>query len=1057
MTSTFSDLLSLLFSSLQAREANLLRRKSSFFETSCFIMTGMRHSSTSSSGSSGDGDEFFDAAEQLADDEDDPNCKNADSTSTIAEEERPSLDEAKSNSGGGEEKILSPNDALPSKEGGRQYITHELQENETWRSARCIALNSSEETSNKEESNILSRSLVDVMSESASFSYDESTDKRQVKLEHDKIISGDGEEANNFDDVINKANVIPIIATVSTDTTMSPKNRIDSSPSSDQNIYNVSTESMEEVVQREYDDEQIHTLENLVDKLETVDRARQLGNEEYFFHEKVGASAEVRKINDFDVAERKTEISQKNSPEKFLTPNRTIDCGRVTDIVCNIKSPLETFYLMCPVDLKGVEEQEQKRTPMRTSFTNEDGDIGGAVSPPHRMNAYNGQKLHWDSDSSDSDNDSISKFQMIDKDTGRVHDIRDVMKEMDEAGICDAMDTRYTLLPTKNQLQFQRQSSIHQIDSKDSEESGIQAVSSIDTLAEVEGKSSERNKGSLKIPPMPSSKLAASVRKGVTGLATSRHAKANKRRNSPADILPSNAVYVKSQKQIKSTTSTTAEQSQGAKAGSSFNPMLLIKTLPNVHKGPAWCASFSRDGRFLATGGEDGNVCIWAISPKSKVMHPEGIMTQHEGSSLDISRSKSYEADDCSAKSSQASQLHFIGNGPELATNLEILASDPIQRFKDHTADVIDLSWSRTNFLLSASLDCSVRLYHHSKLGCLHLFKHANLVASVAFHPSDDRFFISGGVDKKLRLWDITDGLVKEWSQAPDVITAVRYTPDGKYAVAGLFQGQVYFYEADRLKYYTQIACRNRSGKHKRGKKVTGISFVREERDDWLQVQQKFVPESEEISENATLSERFSDRSRGMVKLVSSAFRKISSRAEALRYTERMLVSTNDSRVRLYGLNDFCLVRKYKGHSNYSMQIRARISDSGSHIACGSESGHVFIWETLDKKKPKKSTASISATSTHDKTKHTDYFEASKATLPIVTDTVFFRPKSVIEALLSSDQVFPFALGLDRVDDDMSSAAILTLDYDGTMRVFLRKSCIDNILDASTPRGNTMT
>jgi hypothetical protein len=139
------------------------------------------------------------------------------------------------------------------------------------------------------------------------------------------------------------------------------------------------------------------------------------------------------------------------------------------------------------------------------------------------------------------------------------------------------------------------------------------------------------------------------------------------------------------------------------------------------------------------------------------------------------------------------------------------------------------------------------------------------------------------------------------------------------------------------------------------------------------------------------------------------------------------------------------------------MQIRARISDSGSHIACGSESGHVFIWETLDKNKQKKNNVSISATSTHDKTKYSDYFEASKASLPIVTDTVFFRPKSVTEALLSSDQVFPFALGMDRVDDDMSSAAILTLDYDGTMRVFLRKSCIDNILDAATPRGNTVT
>lgn len=123
----------------------------------------------------------------------------------------------------------------------------------------------------------------------------------------------------------------------------------------------------------------------------------------------------------------------------------------------------------------------------------------------------------------------------------------------------------------------------------------------------------------------------------------------------------------------------------------------------------------------------------------------------------------------------------------------------------------------------------------------------------------------------------------------------------------------------------------------------------------------------------------------------------------------------------------------------------------GDYIASGSESGHVFIWNTLDKNRPSKHT-NIKINQTRDKTKSSDYFEASKAELPIVTDSVFFPSKSMKESLVSSE-VFPFTLGIDRVDDDFSSAAILTLDYDGTMRVFLRKSCIDQILDASTPRG----
>ena len=376
--------------------------------------------------------------------------------------------------------------------------------------------------------------------------------------------------------------------------------------------------------------------------------------------------------------------------------------------------------------------------------------------------------------------------------------------------------------------------------------------------------------------------------------------------------------------------------------------------------------------------------------------------------------------------------LSFIGLGPELATNLEIIDSQPVQRYTDHPADVIDLSWSHSCFLLSASVDHSVRLYHHSKSSCLHLFKHANLVASVDFHPTDDRYFISGGLDKKLRLWNITDGRVKDWAQAPEVITSTRFTPDGKYAVCGLLRGQVYLYEADDkgLKYYTQVACRNRSGKNSKGKKVTGISFLRE-RDDL----------SERSEMHPSLSERLSETGSRVMNLVST---KVLGHQEAMsaRRTDRMLVSTNDSRVRLYSLKDFCLIRKYKGNINNSMQIRARLSESGSHIACGSESGHCFIWDVdpIKTTRQKKHAVNKQIQSTKDKTKSTYYFEATKATLPVVTDTLFFPSKTVRESLLTSEEVFPLSLGMDRIEDDLSTAIMLTLDYDGKMRILCEEN-----------------
>ncbi|KAL7453031.1 hypothetical protein ACHAWC_004728 [Mediolabrus comicus] len=664
--------------------------------------------------------------------------------------------------------------------------------------------------------------------------------------------------------------------------------------------------------------------------------------------------------------------------------------------MCDIGSPLETIFLYCQGGRRsGLDidvEEEGFEVPLRTSNAAE-----ADPKVPAPLSLIDPEEHDYDFESS-SDDSSIESFD----DTERIH------RDIDNKG---SSNDDVDLLPDR-----------------------LIATASYDQSLPSSPDHSQSSSPTVS----PMRKASEKLKRGVAGL-TSNKRNHHRKRLQPREELPSNAVFVRTSRektsQLRIKSSSSEETATRQVFDSSFNPMLLVKTL-TVHDGPAWCASFSQDGRFLSTGGEDGNVTIWAVAPKSKTLHPNGPAARGD------------DDNNSTTKVDQDPPLSFIGLGPELATNLEIIDSQPVQRYTDHTADVIDLSWSHSSFLLSASVDHSVRLYHHSKSSCLHLFKHANLVASVDFHPTDDRYFISGGLDKKLRLWNITDGRVTDWAQAPEVITSTRFTQDGKYAVCGLLRGQVYLYEADDkgLKYYTQFACRNRSGKNRKGKKVTGISFLREH--DNLSERSEMYP---------SLSERLSETGSRVMNLVST---KVQGHQEAMsaRRTDRMLVSTNDSRVRLYSLKDFCLIRKYKGHINNSMQIRARLTESGSHIACGSESGHCFIWDVdpIRNTRQKKHAINKQIQSTKDKTKSTYYFEATKATLPVVTDTLFFPSKTVRESLLTSEEVFPLSLGMDRIEDDLSTAIMLTLDYEGKMRIFVRKTCIDNILEACTPQGGTM-
>jgi hypothetical protein len=136
---------------------------------------------------------------------------------------------------------------------------------------------------------------------------------------------------------------------------------------------------------------------------------------------------------------------------------------------------------------------------------------------------------------------------------------------------------------------------------------------------------------------------------------------------------------------------------------------------------------------------------------------------------------------------------------------------------------------------------------------------------------------------------------VAYWSQLPDLITAVAFAPDGKTAMAGVLSGLCLFYETEGLKYQTQIHVRSSRGKNAKGSKVTGIRTM------------TFPP----------------DDPNGEVKV---------------------LITSNDSRVRIYNLKDKSLEMKLRGHENTCSQINASFSDDARYVITGSEDKRCYLW-----------------------------------------------------------------------------------------------------------------
>lgn len=419
----------------------------------------------------------------------------------------------------------------------------------------------------------------------------------------------------------------------------------------------------------------------------------------------------------------------------------------------------------------------------------------------------------------------------------------------------------------------------------------------------------------------------------------------------------------------------------GFKGPYDFDQIKVVQDLSGEHMGAVWTMKFSHCGRLLASAGQDNVVRIWVLKNAFDYFNNMRMKYNTEGR---VSPSPSQE----SLSSSKSDTDTGVCSGAEEDPDDKNapFRQRPFCKYKGHTADLLDLSWSKNYFLLSSSMDKTVRLWHISRKECLCCFQHIDFVTAIAFHPRDDRYFLSGSLDGKLRLWNIPDKKVALWNEVDGqtkLITAANFCQNGKYAVIGTYDGRCIFYDTEHLKYHTQIHVRSTRGRNKVGRKITGI--------------------------------------------------------EPLPGENKILVTSNDSRIRLYDLRDLSLSMKYKGYVNSSSQIKASFSHDFTYLVSGSEDKYVYIWSTY-----------------HDLNKFTsvrrdrnDFWEGIKAHNAVVTSAIFAPNPNL---MLSLDMQSEKAEGSDRSEDaevlDNTSTGtmktentevLLSADFTGAIKVFINK------------------
>ncbi|KAG5020488.1 hypothetical protein AAZX31_06G229600 [Glycine max] len=354
--------------------------------------------------------------------------------------------------------------------------------------------------------------------------------------------------------------------------------------------------------------------------------------------------------------------------------------------------------------------------------------------------------------------------------------------------------------------------------------------------------------------------------------------------------------------------------------GKSFKEVTGLYRSPEIqaHEGSIWCIKFSLDGRYLASAGEDCVIHVWQVVESER--KGELLVEKPEDGNLNImflvngSPEPSSPGMDNNSEKKRRGRLSVSRKSLSLdqlvvPETVFALTEKPVCSFKGHLHDVLDLSWSKSQRLLSSSMDKTVRLWHLSSKSCLKVFSHSDYVTCIQFNPVDDRYFISGSLDAKVRIWSIPDRQVVDWADLHEMVTAACYTPDGQGALVGTYKGRCHLYNTseNKLQQKSQINLQNRK-KRSNHKKITGFQFV---------------PGS----------------------------------------SSEVLITSSDSRIRL--VDGIELVHKFKGFRNANSQISACLTANGKYVVSASEDSHVYIWKNEADCRPSRSKG-VTVTSTYE-------------------------------------------------------------------------------------------
>ncbi|MBD2363667.1 hypothetical protein H6G36_21150 [Anabaena minutissima FACHB-250] len=327
------------------------------------------------------------------------------------------------------------------------------------------------------------------------------------------------------------------------------------------------------------------------------------------------------------------------------------------------------------------------------------------------------------------------------------------------------------------------------------------------------------------------------------------------------------------------------------------------------HKGWVWTVAFSPDGQTLATGGHDTLVKLWDLQTGDCLK----TLNKHTGCVWSVSFSPT-------------GQTLASGSDDTSIRLWDVHLGKCLKILHGHTSWVCSVKFYHDGSILaSGSDDCDIRLWDIKAGICIKTLKgHTGRVWSVSFSPNG-KILASGSEDHFVRLWDVSKGTcIKTLDGHKDWVWSVCFSSDGQTIATGSFDSSVRLWNA------SQGSCTKILSGHTSG--VRSVTFS--------------LDGQTLVSASNDSSVRLWDVSKGVcVRTLHGR----NSGAHSVKFNPdaRILATGSfDGLVRLWDIAFGYCTKILQGHTDWVWSIS--FSPDGSMLASSSDDKSIKLWDVAE-------------------------------------------------------------------------------------------------------------